>query len=54
MPTPDWDERYATGHLPWDTGEPAPHLVELVERGTIMQSPPHHHRVDRTCRRDVE
>lgn len=32
---PDWDERYATDDLPWDTGQPAPHLVEFVERGTI-------------------
>lgn len=24
----NWDERYAGGHLPWDTGEPAAHLVE--------------------------
>ncbi len=35
MSLPDWDERYATGSLPWDTGQPAPHLVELIERGTI-------------------
>lgn len=35
MATNDWDERYATGNLPWDTGTPEPHLVELVERGVI-------------------
>jgi methylase of polypeptide subunit release factors len=35
MPMPDWDERYATGNLPWDTGDPEPYLVELIERGTI-------------------
>lgn len=35
MPMPDWDERYASEDLPWDTGRPDPHLVELVERGVI-------------------
>jgi SAM-dependent methyltransferase len=35
MPKPDWDERYATDDLPWDTGRPDPHLVEFIERGTI-------------------
>lgn len=31
----DWNEYYAANELPWDTGEPDPHLIELVERGTI-------------------
>lgn len=31
----DWDEHYATGNLPWDTGAPEPHLVEMVGRGVI-------------------
>jgi SAM-dependent methyltransferase len=35
MPMPDWDERYATNELPWDTGEPDPYLVELIERGRV-------------------
>jgi SAM-dependent methyltransferase len=35
MPMPDWDERYATDNLPWDTGAPDPILVEVIERGTI-------------------
>ncbi|MFO7565650.1 MAG: class I SAM-dependent methyltransferase [Enhygromyxa sp.] len=35
MPTPDWDERYATDNLPWDTGRPDRQLAELLERGTI-------------------
>ena len=35
MTTPDWDQRYATDDLPWDTGRPDPHLVELIERRTI-------------------
>lgn len=28
-----WDERYAAGALPWDTGEPDPHLVAFVAAG---------------------
>ncbi|HVI01682.1 MAG TPA: methyltransferase domain-containing protein [Enhygromyxa sp.] len=35
MPTPDWDDHYASGNLPWDSGEPEPHLVEAVERGLV-------------------
>ena len=35
MPTPDWDQRYASGDLPWDTDRPDPHLVDLIERGAI-------------------
>jgi SAM-dependent methyltransferase len=35
MPMPDWDERYATDNLPWDTGDPDPVLIEVIERGTI-------------------
>lgn len=35
MPEHDWDQHYASGELPWDTGEPDPHLVELVEQGLI-------------------
>lgn len=31
----DWDEHYATGELPWDTGVPAPALVELSEAGRL-------------------
>jgi len=31
----DWDAHYASGELPWDTGEPDPRLVEAVESGTI-------------------
>lgn len=27
----DWDEHYAAGDVRWDTGEPAPALVELLE-----------------------
>jgi SAM-dependent methyltransferase len=35
MSQTDWNARYAAGDLPWDTGRPAEHLVELTERGTI-------------------
>jgi SAM-dependent methyltransferase len=35
MPRPDWNERYAEGNVPWDTGRPDPHLVELVDSGRI-------------------
>jgi SAM-dependent methyltransferase len=33
---PNWEERYrGDAPLPWDSGRPDHHLVELVERGTI-------------------
>jgi SAM-dependent methyltransferase len=35
MSAADWDEHYATGHLPWDTGEPDEHLVRLVREGGV-------------------
>ncbi len=31
MPRPPWNERYASGDLPWDTGEPDPLLIRFVE-----------------------
>ena len=30
MPLPSWNEHYASGQLPWDTGEPEPLLVDFV------------------------
>ena len=30
-----WDESYAAGELPWDTGEPEPLLVEFVSAGRV-------------------
>ena len=30
MPHPSWNESYASGELPWDTGEPEPLLVNFV------------------------
>jgi SAM-dependent methyltransferase len=35
MVTQDWNDHYVRGELPWDTGEPDPHLVDLVHAGTI-------------------
>lgn len=33
MPHPDWNESYAAGDTPWDTGEPDNHLVEYMRSG---------------------
>ena len=30
-----WNESYAAGELPWDTGEPEPLLVEFVTAGRV-------------------
>ncbi len=35
MPHPPWNERYASGELPWDTGHPDPLLVTFVESGGV-------------------
>jgi len=35
MPHPSWNESYASGQLPWDTGEPEPLLVEFVTSGGV-------------------
>jgi SAM-dependent methyltransferase len=32
---PSWNESYASGELPWDTGEPEPMLVEFVSSDRI-------------------
>ena len=31
-----WNESYASGDLPWDTGEPEPLLVEFVTSGRVQ------------------
>jgi SAM-dependent methyltransferase len=36
MPHPSWNESYASGQLPWDTGEPEPLLVEFVCSGVVQ------------------
>lgn len=35
MTQPTWNESYASGQLPWDTGEPEPLLVEFVNSDAI-------------------
>lgn len=35
MAHPNWNERYANGFLPWDTGRPEPLLTAFVESGRI-------------------
>ena len=35
MPHPSWNESYATGQLPWDTGQPDPLLVEFVTSNRV-------------------
>lgn len=39
MPHPSWNDSYASGQLPWDTGQPEPLLVEFVTSGTITPGP---------------
>jgi len=34
-PHPSWNESYASGHVPWDTGEPDPLLVEFITSGAV-------------------
>lgn len=31
----DWDQQYVEDQLPWDTGEPDPHLAEVIEEHEI-------------------
>src|SRR5512144_2993513 len=35
MPHPPWNERYAEGNLPWDTGQADPMLVGFVGSGGV-------------------
>jgi SAM-dependent methyltransferase len=39
MPHPSWNESYASGQLPWDTGQPEPLLVEFVTSGSVTPGP---------------
>jgi SAM-dependent methyltransferase len=39
MPHPSWNESYASGQLPWDTGQPEPLLVEFVASSGVMPGP---------------
>jgi methyl halide transferase len=38
MPHPSWNESYASGQPPWDTGIPEPLLVEFVNAGGVSPS----------------
>jgi SAM-dependent methyltransferase len=38
-PHPSWNESYASGQLPWDTGQPEPRLIEFVTSGGIAPAP---------------
>ena len=35
MPHPSWNDSYASGQLPWDSGQPEPLLVEFVTSGGV-------------------
>jgi SAM-dependent methyltransferase len=35
MPRPSWNDSYAWGQLPWDTGKPEPLLVDFIASGFI-------------------
>lgn len=39
MPHPSWNESYASGQLPWDTGHPDPVLVEFVTSDRVEPGP---------------
>ena len=39
MPHPSWNESYASGQLPWDTGQSEPLLVEFVTSGGVSPAP---------------
>ena len=39
MPHPTWNDSYASGQLPWDTGQPEPLLVEFVKSGAVTPCP---------------
>ena len=39
MPHPSWNDSYASGQLPWDTGQPEPLLVEFVKSGAVTPCP---------------
>lgn len=39
MPHRPWNESYASGQLPWDTGEPEPLLVDFVTAGGVTPGP---------------
>lgn len=36
MPHPSWNESYASGQLPWDTGQPEPLLAQFVAANKVI------------------
>src|ERR1700758_4908745 len=39
MAHPSWNESYASGQPPWDTGQQGPLLVEFVSSGAVTAGP---------------
>ena len=39
MPNIEWNDRYATGDVPWDMGEADEHLVAFVSAGRVAPGP---------------
>lgn len=39
MSHPSWNESYASGQLPWDTGHPEPLLIDFVTSGAVTPGP---------------
>src|ERR1700740_397950 len=39
MPHPSWNESYASGQLPWDTGQQEPLLLEFVASSGVKRGP---------------
>jgi SAM-dependent methyltransferase len=35
----DWNDHYASGNMPWDTGEPDEQLVRCVREGGVAAGP---------------
>lgn len=39
MPHPPWNEAYAAGQPPWDTGQPEPVLIDFLASGVVTPCP---------------
>src|ERR1041385_6675263 len=37
MSETDWEQRYQTGDMPWEKGEPSPGLVDFLASGSDLQ-----------------
>ncbi|MFW6060405.1 MAG: SAM-dependent methyltransferase, partial [Phycisphaeraceae bacterium] len=38
----EWEQKYRTGDTPWDSGEPAPQLLDLLQHRQPLDLPGHH------------